>query len=63
MQEQSYLERSRSHVIEKLPVIMGVQRFGGLHLHDHAIVDDEIHSVPRHNDAVIEDWNQYLASD
>src|SRR5690242_13254861 len=62
VQEQSYFERSGAKIVEELPLIIGIQRFGGLHLHHHAVINDQIHPVPRDNDAVVEDRHKNLPS-
>lgn len=40
VQEQSHLEWCRSEIVEKLPLIVGIQQLGGFHLDDDAVIHD-----------------------
>lgn len=62
MQEQAYLERSRSEIVEKLPLIVGIQKFGRLHLDDNAVIYNQIHPVPRHDHTVVEHRDKNFSS-
>ena len=43
-------------------MIIGIQHLRRLHFHYHTVVDDQIHSVARYDNTVVEDWNQNFAS-
>ena len=62
VKEQSHLERSRSEIVQKLPLIVGIQHFRGLHLHHHAIIDDQIHAVARDDDTIVQHWDENFPS-
>jgi hypothetical protein len=62
VQEQTHLKWRRSEIVEKLPLIVGIQEFGGFHLNDNAVINNQIHPIPRHDDTLVQHRDENFPS-